>query len=219
MYIKENFIPFPDKKIQEKMTINLDKINNVRNNLLKIREKQEMNKYKGKEFLEESTKIGRKIKKNKRGTSTKENLKEEGLNDYIYSKDQFDNDNFSVRNDHASLYSKSIEKEKSPKKKRRKFKYRFKKKMKTEESEEEEESYMLEIGETEDFDDWEEEDLEVRTEKFLKKLKEKDRLINAEHGENAISRRFKTEEGRLYKNKVDFMVDTIRDKLNFIKKF
>jgi hypothetical protein len=210
MYIKENFIPHTDQKMKEKLITNLEKVHQSEQNLLKIKEKQEQNKFKGRQFLEESTKIGREIKE------------KFGLNSMRYidhNNSKENNKNYQMESTMNNFYETS-EQFSNKKKRRKKFKYHFKKGAKFESSyEESERSQGLVIGPTEDFDGWEEEEIEERAEEFLNELKEKDRLIMADDGSRFNCQRFRTDRGTEYTNKVDFVVDTIRDKLNFIKNF
>ena len=69
------------------------------------------------------------------------------------------------------------------------------------------------------FQDLEDLEKHEKAEKFLKIMEDKDRLIQADHGERTIGIRYKTKTGRDYRDKVEFMVDTIRDKLKFIKNY
>lgn len=213
MYIKENFIPYPDKKIQEELTRNLDRVYRSQNNLRRIREKQEQNKFKGKQFLEQATKIGREIKQKVGVASTRHLFKgrEESA--------EFTRDN-SSRNNHISVSSEFYPKPEVRRKKRKRFKYHFKRGPRTETDEDEsEESRELVIGPTEDFEDWEEDEIEERAQELLKDLKQKDRLIRANHNAKFDSHQYRKQDGSKYRRKVDFVVDTIRDKLNFIKNF
>ena len=110
-YIKENFTPLPDRKIQELIESNLDKINESKIKFKMIQEKQANNKSKGREYLEESTKIGREIKA-KHGLITENNmLKENTINNNIYSNENHDtNDNFN-KSEYNTEYNNFYDKE------------------------------------------------------------------------------------------------------------
>ena len=88
MYIRENFLPFTDKKVQEQNITNMEKTNSTRLNLEKMREKQALNKSKGRLFLEESARIGREIKEARGGFSDPDNfVKDSQMEHNIYSRD------------------------------------------------------------------------------------------------------------------------------------
>ena len=213
MYIRENFLPFTDKKVQEQNITNMEKTNSTRLNLEKMREKQALNKSKGRLFLEESAKIGREIKEARGGFS--ENFVENSQIEHnIYSRDNlFD----STREVPESMFDAlRTEDGQFRKKKRRKFTYHFKQKRR-EHSESEEEESSEESTQDGRFQDWEDLEKHEKTSEFLKIMEDKDRLIRADHGERTIGVRYKTRTGREYRDKVEFMVDTIRDKLRFIE--
>lgn len=213
MYIKENFIPFPDKKVQEQMTRNLERVYKSQQQIRRIREKQEQNKSKGKHFLEQATKIGREIKQ-KRGISSTKHLLKHGHESRIFTRDD------SSRVDQVTASSEFYSKPEVNRKRRKRFKYHFKRGPRTESDEDEsEEERELVIGPTEDFEDWEDGEVDQRAQELLEELEEKDRLIQAEHNAKFDGHKYRRDDGSRYKRKVDFVVDTIRDKLNFIKNF
>lgn len=77
----------------------------------------------------------------------------------------------------------------------------------------------LQLGETQEVPWPEDINGFYETQNFLKELQQRDRFIKNDEGQPGLAvSRFKSEEGRRFKTKSDFIVDTIRTKINFIKR-
>ena len=241
-YINQNFVPAVDQKIVQKMQENLEKLNRTKMIKAQMQQKQIMNRDKGKSFLQESAKFGREVMEKIGYTRNFGYLPKEigGItNSIMWKMDQEEKENRNetkppkkrktfkytfIKNGHKGSLESDDENTTRPENRRSR---RGREEDSGEEDSNEESGNenedssnraRLRIGGTQEVP-WPN-DVEgfYQTQDFLEKLQNRDRFIQNNNNARLGALRFKSEEGRPYKNKSDFIVDTIREKINFIKR-
>ena len=220
-YLRENFVPKIDENMKHKTMENIEKLNRYKKRKVEMEKKRLKNISKGKLFLEESTKIGREIKeiKQKNNESVLVNLKEEGMSNRSRKFGDTKNSNFYAEN--YDSHNKENRNNIKPKK-AKKFSYTLKKVVHDDFDSSRQYSAArkkLIIGESVDLKGFSDsEAFDENKEEFVKYMQEKDRFIISDNTNGLINLKFKTEKGEPFRNKSEFIVDTIREKINFIKK-
>lgn len=213
-----------DSRMKKKIQNNLDKLNSAKFQKEKIDRKKLYNKLKGKEFLQTSTRIGRELKEKKKVEKSINNIREEGVNEKSDYPRKY---NSKLHNERKEFYEDSVDeednKENFPRSKRRRnFHYIFKKAKNIEPKENQYQSQFankLVIGSTQDLSMFSNKsNLAENTKDFLMMVREKDRFIKSKDADRLINLRFRSHDGRPFRSKNEFIVDSIREKLNFIKK-